>query len=403
MLIGHRIVRQLTSRQTVRFATSSSSSMISDMIKDFRWKAAQALTSNLSDTERSKLLDQLDAVDRQEVTSQEAERIEEARIDTETTIGEAVAAARIEEAQMKESLWLKEKKTLLHDAEEAARSRVENELLVQKRRFEAEERIRVEQGKEDEKEHPILGTVVADLGYKQVYQVPARTLLSIPVWKKQRVYRHDRAKVIVKDKLKTPYLGLPGIIVLHEDKDGKMGILDGQHRVGALALLLEREDVVFDLEKILVEAYASTGEEDHSEEIFVEINKSEPIKLVDMPGVATTKDRNIITTAATKLQFEFPEMFKTSQKCRAPHVNSDNLRDALFAAEVLKRHDLSSTTALVEWIKAQNDVLQDKYSVSENTTTTTTASPETDVNEKALKKANDHKFYLGLEASWLYH
>ena len=60
------------------------------------------------------------------------------------------------------------------------------------------------------------GTVVADMGYKKIYQVSARTLATIPVWKKQRAYRHDRAKVIAADKMKTLHLGLPGILVLHE-------------------------------------------------------------------------------------------------------------------------------------------------------------------------------------------
>ena len=68
----------------------------------------------------------------------------------------------------------------------------------------------------DAQAHPILGAVVADMGYKKVYQVSARTLATIPVWKKQRAYRHDRAKVIAADKMKTLHFGLPGILVLHE-------------------------------------------------------------------------------------------------------------------------------------------------------------------------------------------
>jgi hypothetical protein len=64
--------------------------------------------------------------------------------------------------------------------------------------------------------HPVLGPVISDFGYKRVHLVPAKTLASIAVWKKQRTFRHDRAKTMVKDKLKTPHLGFPGIIVLHE-------------------------------------------------------------------------------------------------------------------------------------------------------------------------------------------
>jgi Uri superfamily endonuclease len=44
----------------------------------------------------------------------------------------------------------------------------------------------------------------------------------------------------------------------------------------------------------------------------------------------------IITKRASHLQQKFPEMFSASQKCRAPHLNVDNLRDALFASRVIK-------------------------------------------------------------------
>lgn len=156
------------------------------------------------------------------------------------TIGEAVAAARMEESQRQTNKWEKERETLLREAETAARARVESDLLVQERRVLAMERWQKELATEKENAaatisgagktaapapaatvpetsvHPVLGPVVIDLGYKRVYQVSAETLASVPVWKKQRVYRHDRAKVIAADKMKSLRLGLPGIIVLHE-------------------------------------------------------------------------------------------------------------------------------------------------------------------------------------------
>ena len=67
-----------------------------------------------------------------------------------------------------------------------------------------------------EEVHPVLGTVLADLGHKRVHVVSAETLATIPIWKKQRIYRHDRAKGMASDKMKTLHLGMPGIIALHE-------------------------------------------------------------------------------------------------------------------------------------------------------------------------------------------
>ena len=115
-----------------------------------------------------------------------------------------------------------------------------------------------------DEDHPVLGPVIADLGYKRVHLVPATTLGTIPVWRRQRVYRHDRAKAMAADKLKTKHLGLPGVICIHEEENGKLSILDGQHRVGMMKILSDKEGVAtapvngeqtMDLRKVLVEVY----------------------------------------------------------------------------------------------------------------------------------------------------
>ena len=35
---------------------------------------------------------------------------------------------------------------------------------------------------------------------------------------------------MAQDKMKTLHLGMPGIIALHEDSNGALSIIDGQHR-----------------------------------------------------------------------------------------------------------------------------------------------------------------------------
>jgi len=102
------------------------------------------------------------------------------------------------------------------------------------------------------------------------------------------------------DKLKTLDLGLPGVLGIHEDQDGKLSILDGQHRVGMFDTLTKKKaNAAGDLlRKVLVEVYPQLDHhgENHARELFLEINKAEPIKLVDLPGTylgmaATTKCR----------------------------------------------------------------------------------------------------------------
>ena len=88
------------------------------------------------------------------------------------------------------------------------------------------------------------------------------------------------------DKMKTLGLGLPGVLGIHEDKEGKLSILDGQHRVGMFHTLSKKNQAGEMLQQVLVEVYPQLDHhgENHAQDLFLEINKAEPIKLVDLPG-----------------------------------------------------------------------------------------------------------------------
>lgn len=290
--------------------------------------------------------------------------------------------------------------------------------------------------------HPILGPQIAKLPYKRIHLTSAATLASLPVYEKQRAYRHDRAAVMAKDKKKTLWMGIPGVISLMEDDDGRLSILDGQHRVGMMALLQEEQSKMkenkkgviggqrgisnngssssgkhnnsnnheelakLDLDNVLVEVYVprqsqnnaqkQTSEQNDKAVIFTEINKAEPIKLLDLPGVANKRTRDIIDHAASHFNDAFPAMFSASQKCRSPHLNLDNLRDALFASEVIQREKIGSGGELVKWITKRNEDLRKNIGELESD------NGSQRVSETALKKARKHDFYLGLESTWLY-
>ena len=159
----------------------------------------------------------------------------------------------------------------------------------------------------------------------------------------------------------------------------------------------KKTQISFDLDRVLVEVFPEMDDkqyEAYAQEIFTEINKAEPIKLVDMPGVASGTDRKVITEGAARLKEAFPDMFKPSQRCRAPHLNIDNLRDALFASDIIKRHKLKSPKALHDWMMKQNDALRTQFQDEEHASK---------VSKPALEKAQKFDFYLGLDSSWLYN
>ena len=111
--------------------------------------------------------------------------------------------------------------------------------------------------------------------------------------------------------------------------------------------------------------------------------------------MATKKDRSIISIAVNNLESKYPIMFSPSQRCRAPNLNIDNLRDSIFAANIIKRHNLKTGKQLLDWMTQQNDALGSKLESD--------TDAQTMFNAGAWNKASYNRFYLGLESGWLYN
>ena len=335
--------------------------------------------------------------------------VEEEEEDDEKTrsIAEAIAAYKAEE-----SLRIAEKlEQARKEGEQAALARAEQDLILAQRKKAFEEWQRnLEAAKKKEQEekeaelaseqgpvHPVLGAVVSDFGYKRLHVVPSSVLENVPVWEKQRIFRYDRSKEMAADKMQTLHLGLPGVICLYEDANGQLSVLDGQHRIGMMKILAEKKTEGIDLDRVLVEVYPAPpdGNEEESleyaSEIFAEINKAEPVKSVDI--FANKGDRKILVGGVEALKERYPDMFSPSLRCRPPNVNVDNLRDGIFANNILKDKGIKSPKALYDWLLQQNEALKKIY-------TDSTEHFPVKVNEKALQKANRHGFYLGIDPTY---
>lgn len=55
--------------------------------------------------------------------------------------------------------------------------------------------------------------------------------------------------------------------------------------------------------------------------LYVEINKSEPIQEIDLPENIATDRKRIIDDATMSLHATFLDMFKPTARCRPPHVH----------------------------------------------------------------------------------
>uniref|UniRef100_A0A7S2WKL6 Uncharacterized protein n=1 Tax=Rhizochromulina marina TaxID=1034831 RepID=A0A7S2WKL6_9STRA len=269
---------------------------------------------------------------------------------------------------------------------------------------------------EEPDKDPFLGTCIGELGPKKLYLMDIPSLKSIPVWERQRVYRKERAVKIAADKLSKlkssgQPISFPGVITIYAkgwvpplspeqiagDKAAlaaardRYGILDGQHRVGAMRQLHRQGH--FD-ETVLVEVYELANEELVSE-LFTDINKAEPVKDVDLPGSVNEVEREILNSAVSALAGQFPAFFKESTKPRKPNVNFDNLRDAIFRSHLISRHGVRTDQQLLELLLQKNDELSRRPDSDWLTYNKSKGFPT------ALNKCRTQGFYLGLEEDWL--
>lgn len=270
--------------------------------------------------------------------------------------------------------------------------------------------------------HPVFGALLHDFGHKRVYLGSPTTLWAGTVlWERQRAFRQERATLIANAKARSSSAGWPGAVSVVETFDGGHGataaaatadgaaaaagaaaspigmLIDGQHRLGAAHVLSQRNKLEGVLAQILVEVYPPM-EDARVKELFVEINRAEPVLLIDMPeGGASESDNAKLTTAAEVLRERYPEMFKASHNCRAPHVNVDVLREQMHKAELLGRLGVKTAEQLIEWIEGTNALLATRTDAEWSGGRAKTGA----ALEKALGKAREHRFFLGLSWDWL--
>jgi len=270
-------------------------------------------------------------------------------------------------------------------------------------------------------EHPVFGELLHDYGHKRLYRASPLTLWAgTLVWDRQRAFRQERAATIATAKAKSSVDGWPGSISVVEtadDPDATGGgggggggasagtvlgaVIDGQHRLGAAHLLSQRGKLSAPLQDILVEVYPAMSDKKIGE-IFTEINRAEPVTLVDLPeGGATPQANAVLTEAAERLRERHPAMFKHSHGCRAPHLNVDVLRNEMYKADLVGRHGFTSADALLAWLDARNDELatreQGEWSVQGSRVSSR------DALSNAMGKAKEQRLFLGLTWEWLQH
>mmetsp|Transcript_36816 Transcript_36816/g.59016 ORF Transcript_36816/g.59016 Transcript_36816/m.59016 type:complete len:228 (+) Transcript_36816:87-770(+) len=165
------------------------------------------------------------------------------------------------------------------DEANALRSEIESIRLEQEQQEEAAKKA------EASTYDPILGKMIADLGDKKLYLASVETLQEIPMWEKQRAFRDERAKAIASDKKNSVVKNtFPGILTAYRFKQTqKIGLLDGQHRLGAFKHMTKNGLCDPKEKNVLIEVF-ELNDGKQADRLFIEINKAEPVKSIDMPG-----------------------------------------------------------------------------------------------------------------------
>jgi len=247
--------------------------------------------------------------------------------------------------------------------------------------------------------HPIFGKLVCDIGFKKIYLTNVKSLVHAPVWEKQRILRPERCARIASSKIQKGSKSLPGVISMYLDKvSGKFGIIDGQHRAGALLIMAQQGHWNEYERNILVDVFITESDKEISD-LFKDINSAEPVRLVDMPddGMENENEKNILDEATDILQKQFPEMFKSSTRCKIPHLNVDIFRDEIFQNEIIVTHKIKSADALLKFFLSKNQKLSKR---TDEEWLNLNGGIGNKTIEQALKKARAHNFFLGLDKNW---
>lgn len=228
----------------------------------------------------------------------------------------------------------------------------------------------------------------------------------LKAWEQQRVFRVERAQAMAKFKAQDARFGFPGVITLFDqDHFDKRGIVDGQHRIGALELM-RRDGSWADDQLILTEVYDVASDDDGPvRDLFVEINQAQPVLEVDLPGSDDKENlKNAITAAVAQLAAENPHMFKPSARCRPPHLNEDVFRQTLFesdrAREIVEGKSAEEAQeAMLAWVVGVNEGMGER-SDEEWMSSQLLRVKKQSALETALAKSKKHDFFLGLDLSW---
>ena len=156
---------------------------------------------------------------------------------------------------------------------------------------------------------------------------------------------------------------------------------------GAFSRLVEATNDGHDDFPVVVEVYPVSSEAE-AKALYLEVNKGESVKEIDLPDAIAPERKGHIDWASEALRTRFSDMFKPSERCRVPHMHKDTLRNKLFHHPTTER------------VGSGQELLQMLLKVNASLGSRPKGSWPAKVQPSAIEKAKQHKFFLGLDSEY---
>lgn len=168
---------------------------------------------------------------------------------------------------------------------------------------------------EIEPEEIVLQNEVCKCGKATFFKTSARNLIHIPIWAYQRCLNDDHVADLVKNFKNDPHA--IGTTKALRNPEGKLCIIDGQHRRAAWEKIME-QDGMWDAE-VLLEIYDTVSfDSSIGMNVFKQANNVKSLDVNDFPDEVTGR-------IMSKFNLEWPDMLKNVQegkRVNRPRINS---------------------------------------------------------------------------------
>lgn len=157
--------------------------------------------------------------------------------------------------------------------------------------------------------------------------------------------------------------------------DDSLYLIDGQHRFFSMKTLFEKYSHNHDCNIEVI----NVGSLSEVNEIYEIINKN-----TLLPSFKFTKiEKSVVSETCQYFQMKYPNIWSSSQRSRRPHIYFNSFQESIgFIAQQM---DIQSSEHLIQLIEEKNKSYENL-----------SKEDFKNVNEKMLKKAQEHGFYLGL-------